>query len=580
MNPVASQSSLPVSVDSFLLEVADIVNSTLDLDTQLQRVAEITRRVVQYEIFAILLFYERTQDLRIRFQIGHTEEVHRLRIKVGQGITGQAVLRREAMLVNDVSQEANYISAHPSVRSELAVPLIVKGKVIGVIDIQAAQKDYFTEEHRRLLMLVASRIATGIENARLYTRVARQARTLGVLNEISRELTSILHLDELLERVGVLLRRLIDYQMFSVLLLDPAKTALQHRFAVRYGESVHLKHDIPVGTGLVGHAVAHKQPVLVADVKKDPRYIELNPETRSELCVPLIYKDQAIGVLDIEHTRRAYFTEDHMRTITTLAAQVAIAVENARLYERIARDEQRMERDLEMARELQTHLLPSCCPTLDRAQLSARFVPATAIGGDLYEFVEYSLGRLGVAVGDVSGKGAPAALYGALASGILRSHAVAEPEPSEMLAAMNLSLRERPIHAQFLAMIFAVWDGEQRTMSIANSALPRPVLCRAGQAAPIDCGGLPLGLFEEAAYEQVTVEAQAGDVFVLFSDGILDARNAADASYGRQRLQDVIALNAPRSAEDIVAAIFASVNSFTAGAEPFDDQTVVVLKVE
>jgi phosphoserine phosphatase RsbU/P len=400
-----------------------------------------------------------------------------------------------------------------------------------------------------------------------------------VLNEISRELTSILHLDELLQRVGEQLRRLIDYQMFSILLLDASGTKLQHRFSVRHGESVQLKHDIPVGSGLVGHAVAHKEPVLAPDVKKDPRYIELNPETRSELCVPLIYKDQAIGVLDIEHTRRGYFTEAHMRTITTLAAQVAIAVENAQLYERIARDEQRLERDLAMARELQTRLLPSCCPSLPNAQIAARFVPATAIGGDLYDFLEYALGRTGIAVGDVSGKGAPAALYGALASGILRSHAVAEPEPAEMLTAVNLSLSERPIDAQFLAMIYAVWDESEQTMRIANSALPRPVLCRGGKAEPIEIGGLPLGLFHDAQYEQLTVEARPGDVFVFFSDGILDARTAEDELFGRQRLQAVVAEHCTRPAEEIVDAIFAAVTGFTAGYEPFDDQTVVVLKV-
>src|SRR5205085_10466816 len=128
---------------------------------------------------------------------------------------------------------------------------------------------------------------------------------------------------------------------------------LVHRFSLRYEENIHLKHDIPVGRGLVGQAVADKAPVLAPDVTKDPRYIQLNPETRSELVVPLIYKDRAIGVLDLEHTRSNYYNEDHIRTVATLAGQVALAIENARLYERIAREEQRMARDLAMAREIQ-----------------------------------------------------------------------------------------------------------------------------------------------------------------------------------------------------------------------------------
>ena len=119
------------------------------------------------------------------------------------------------------------------------------------------------------------------------------------------------------------------------------------------------------------------------DVSKDPRYIQTNPETRSELAVPLIYKGKVIGVLDLEHTRRGFFTEEHQRTMTTLAAQIAIALENARLYEEIERQERRLERDLALARELQGRLLPQTSPKLAHLEVAAKFVPARAIGGDL-----------------------------------------------------------------------------------------------------------------------------------------------------------------------------------------------------
>ena len=183
---------------------------------------------------------------------------------------------------------------------------------------------------------------------------------------------------------------------------------------------------------IVGQAVEIRKAILVPDVSKDPRYIEGNPETRSELAVPLIYKDKVIGVLDLEHTRRGFFTDEHRRTVTTLAAQVAIAIENAQLYEEIARQERRLERDLSLARELQMRLLPQTLPKVAHLDLAAKFTPARAIGGDLYDFIPYSLSRLGIVIGDVSGKGAPAAIYAALVSGILRSHAPIEPGPAEM----------------------------------------------------------------------------------------------------------------------------------------------------
>lgn len=578
---VTSASTPRVDVEALLIEVADVLNTTLDLNTLLQRVAELVKRVIDYEIFSILLLNERTQELRFRFQIGHLPEVaDRIRVKVGEGVTGRAVKERRSILVDDVSKESHYIEALPRVRSELAVPLITKNKAIGVMDLEAREPSYFKEEHARLLGLIASRIAVSIENARLYTRVVRQADTLALLTEISRELTSILNLDQLLKRVGELLQRLIDYQMFSILLLDEDKQKLVHRFSLRFKENVQIKHDIPLGRGLVGAAAQEKRAILVADVSKDPRYIKANPETRSELCVPLIYKDKVIGVLDLEHTRRAFFTEDHVRAMSTLAAQIAIAIENATLYERLAREEQRLERDLAMAREVQYHLLPPSCPSLPGAELAARYNPAHAIGGDMYDFLDYKLPRACITVGDVSGKGAPAALYAALVSGIIRSLAHGEPAPAQMLSSVNRALNQRRLDASYVVLCCALWDDEKKIMRVANSGLPRPVYCRNGHAHIIEAAGLPLGMFEDASYDETTIHASAGDVFVFLSDGLIDASNARDEQFGRVRIEQVIAKHSRGSAGEIVDAIFDATDEFAAGTPVFDDQTVVVLKVK
>jgi phosphoserine phosphatase RsbU/P len=576
-----TQPDLQTKIDPLLLEVADVVNTTLDLDTTLRRVAELVRKVIDYEIFSILLLNEKTQELRIRFEVGYAKEVaERLCIKVGEGVTGVAAQRREPVLVGDVTQDPRYISGVPNVRSELAVPLIVKNRVIGVLNLESPQRDHFTEEHKRLLMLIGSRMAVGVENARLYTRTTRQARTLVLLNEIARELTSILNLDELLKRIAELLTRLIDYQMFSILLIDSSAGKLQHRFSQRFKENIHLKHDIAIGQGVVGYAAKFKEAVLLPDVRKDPRYIQLNAETRSELAVPLIYKDKVIGVLDLEHTRRGFFTEDHKRTVITLAAQVAIAIENAQLYEQIARQERRLERDLSLARELQFRLLPPTLPKVKHLDIAAKFVPARAIGGDLYDFMSYSLSRTAIVVGDVSGKGAPAAIYAALVSGILRSHAPIEPAPAEMLSAVNYSLGERHIEAQFVSLIYAVWDDEKRSLHVANSGLPRPIYCHNGKITLIEATGLPLGLFDDAEYDEFNFNAKPGDMFVFFSDGILDARNKAGELFGRVRVERIITANCDASADTLVKAIFSAVAEHAAGEDAFDDQTVVVIRVK
>lgn len=581
MSTAISKPERHLPIEPLLLEVADVLATSLDLDTTLRRVSEVVRKVINYEIFAILLLNEKTQELRFRFQVGYPVEfAERSRIKVGEGVTGLAAQSRQTVLINDVRTDPRYIAGVPNVCAELAVPLITKNRVIGVIDLEAREPGSFTEEHSRLLTLIASRMAAGIENAQLYTRTTRQARILLLLNEISRELTSILNLDELLGRIAELLRRLIDYQMFSILLLDSSGEKLQHRFSLRFHENIHLKHDVPLEGGVIGSAVQSKQAVLVPDVTKDSRYVQLNPETRSEMAVPLIYKDKVIGVLDLEHTRRGFFTEEHKRTITTLAAQMAIAIENARLYEEIARQERRLERDLALARELQVRLLPQTRPKLAHLEVAAKFVPARAIGGDLYDFIPYSMSRLGIVIGDVSGKGAPAAIYAALVSGILRSHAPIEPGPGEMLSAVNMSLAERRIEAQFVSLIYAVWDDERRRLTVANSGLPRPIYMHGdGSNEVIEATGLPLGLFDEAEYDEFEFRMKPGDMFVFFSDGILDARNRSGELFGRGRVERIVSQCAGRSADCVVDSLFKAVTEHSAGVETFDDQTVVAIRV-
>ncbi len=564
----------------FLMRLANALNTTLDLQTLMHRTADLVRAVIDYRIFAILLLNERTNDLRMRFQIGHSPETERLKIRVGKGVVGRAAEHRESILVQDVHLEENYISANPDVRSELAVPLIVKNRVIGVIDIQSEQVGYFQPEHLRLLELTASRVAQAIENARLYTRVARQAQTLAVLNEIAREVTSILDLDPLLERIGELLRRLIDYQMFSILLLNEREQVLEIQYSVRFGHPVSTAAEkVPIDRGLVGTAVRERRLIHAGDVRKDARYFMVNPETRSEMAVPLLYKGKVVGVLDLEHVRVNYFNDDHQRTLVTLASQIAVAIENARLYQRVTQQEQRLEHDLDMARDVQLRLLPPTPSCKPHAEFATRFLPARTIGGDLYDFLTYDDNCIGIAMGDVSGKAAPAALYAALISGIMRAATSQMLSPADMLKQLNDSLQERKMDAQYVTMLFAVWNDEKQTLQIANAGAVQPLFCRAGQVETVEAEGFPLGMFKDVSYEEFTLSTRPGDAIVFFSDGIVDAVNENEEMFGNERLIALVTSQLTNSAEGMVDAIYKELSAFQGGVERFDDETVVVLKV-
>jgi sigma-B regulation protein RsbU (phosphoserine phosphatase) len=431
-------------------------------------------------------------------------------------------------------------------------------------------------------------VAIAVENARLYTRVSRQAQTLTVLHEISREISSILDPDDLLERIGTLLKRVIDFQMFTILLWNDRTGQFEHRFSTRYGERVVRERNVALGQGLIGTSAQERAPVLSPDVRKDARYVNENPETRSELSVPLIYKGRVIGVIDLEHTRVNYYNEDHQRTLTTLAAQIAVSIANARLYQRIHEEEQRMERDLEMARQVQVRLMPAEAPTLKRAEIAASFRPARSIGGDIYDFIDYGPGRTLIVLGDVSGKAAPAALYAALVSGILRSLAPRQLVPARLLTVLNEQLQQRKLDGQYVTMLVALWEDEARMLRVANAGSVQPLVAtrEASQTETIEvrtiqAEGFPLGLFAAAEYDELTIQLVPGDQVVFFSDGITDAINLHGEEFGNARLAGLLKHHptAATSAAAAVAAIAEAVVMHQAGAEHFDDETIVVLSV-
>ena len=564
---------------AYLLKLTEALNTTLDLQTLLNRTSELVRAVINYRIFAIFLLNERTHELRMRFQIGHTPQIERTRVPLGKGVVGQVALTRQPMLLNDVSASEHYIAANPDVRSELTVPLIAKNRLIGVMDIESEQAGYFTPEHLHLLTFTASRIAQAIENARLYSRVARQARMLEVLNEIAVELASILDLGPLLERVGQLLRRLIDYQMFTIMLLDDKGETLITRYAWRFGYAHAPLRRIPTTSGLVGAAVREWRTINVPDVSRDPRYLPMNPETKSELIVPLFYKGRVIGVLDLEHTRQGFFNEEHERMLATLASQIAIAIENARLYQAVRRQEAQLEKDIAMAREVQLRLLPPEAPSHTHAEMAVRFLPARSIGGDLYDFIEYGPDRSAIVLGDVSGKAAPAALFAALVSGIMRSAAQQNPDPAAMLKHLNDALQERKLESQYVTLLFALWNDENQTLQVANSGAVQPVFCRAGQSLTVKAEGFPLGMFPDVTYEELNVATQPGDVIVFVSDGISDAENEKEEMYGQERLSALLCASRDLSADAISEAILEDVSRFQGAKERFDDETIIVLRV-
>ena len=563
-----------------LMEINHEITSILDLDQLLRKIAELTQRIVPYQIFAIFLMDEDQQHLYYRFAIGHSKEmVQNLRIPIGDGIIGTAALERKAIVVDDVRNDLRYIEAVKTTRSELAVPLISQSRVVGVLDIESPEIGYFRDEQVRLLNLLASQIAIAIENAHVYESERRNRQMLALLYDVSLDMSSSLQLDEVVHKVAAAVKSIVNYHIFSIFHLDERTAVLTPRIVVRSNEREYLKTTIHLGTGLVGTAAQSNQAVRVGEVLSDSRYLRLHEETRSEIVVPLQHNGKVIGVIDLESTEPNYFTQYHERLLMTLASRIAMALGNAALYAKVSEDERRMDREMKIAREIQIRLMPEEIPSVTPLSIAVTFKPVAHLGGDLYDFIQFDDGRLAIVVGDVTGKGAPAALYAALSSGIIRTRATRKYPPAQMLELVNKTLYERPIESQYCALTYAIYDPKTRHITLANSGLPYPLLVRNGVPKFLELAGIPVGLFPETKYDELDLPLETDDILVFYSDGLVEARDELNDDFGLKRLAQVVKDNGQRSASEIVTAIDHAIDTFVGREPPHDDRTLIVVKM-
>jgi sigma-B regulation protein RsbU (phosphoserine phosphatase) len=382
----------------------------------------------------------------------------------------------------------------------------------------------------------------------------------------------------LLGKIAVTIHALVAFDAFSILLLDAERKVLTHRFSERYDQRVAID-NIPLGKGITGAAAVSREIVRAADTAADPRYIASHPDMRSEIAVPLIVQDRVVGVMDLEAERVGYFTEDHSRLLALLAPQIASSVENARLYQELAKREQSLDYDLKAARNLQSVLLLREAPKIKGLDIAIRLKPAREITGDVYDVFEHGSDYAVFTFGDVSGKGAAAALYGAMVSGLLRTLSYRLRSPAALLKLLNNVLRERKVEAQYVTLTVLVWERKNRRFVMANAGGAPPMICRKGEIIKPKVGGVPAGLMDNREYEEVTFDTQPGDVIVLYSDGITDQPNAREEDFGRHNVAHSLLQRCGKDPEAVADGILEDLQKFTGDMPMHDDQTLIVLRV-
>jgi sigma-B regulation protein RsbU (phosphoserine phosphatase) len=579
-HPLASDHELVTT----LFDLGRQVTAVLDLDELLQKIPLLIRRLIPFEAFAVYLLDERRSELHVAYSVGYPLGGAPQRLKLGQGLVGTAVASEEPILVNDLESDPRYVEFVSGMNSEIVVPLIRKKRPIGALNILSQQRDAFSSEDVSIIRQFGAHVAVALENAQLYERSRLDAEAFETLAEIGRDVASILDLDELLTHVGQLTKRLIEYRTFGLFLLTD-DNELEIKVAVKYGETVHIPR-IALGEGLVGYAALHREPVYVPDVSQDPRYIKVVDDVRSELAIPLLLKDRVLGVIDLESPEPDRFSKRDIEILTLLASQVAVAIENANLYEEVRATQERLEKEVRFAQRVQSALLPLGPPKrLKGVDVAAAFDPARELGGDFHDFLLPDSSNLVVALGDVSGKGVPAALYSVFAAELVRGRTFRRrylpdrSSPAGVLSSVNTILYQRQLEEYYCTLCYAVFDLKRRTFTMANSGLPYPVRWSGGVCSQIELPGVPLGSFQGTTYDEVSLALHSGDLFVFCSDGVFEAMNDAGQEFTAERLMKVVERSHELPAQKVVDAIFAAVEEWRAGAPPNDDMTAVALKI-
>jgi sigma-B regulation protein RsbU (phosphoserine phosphatase) len=570
-----------------LIDLGRQVTAVLDFEELVAQIPKLIARLIEFDAFAVYLLDERRAELRVAYSTGYPagpEGNAAMRLKPGEGLVGAAVTSQMPLLVNDVVGDDRYVSIVPGMCSELVVPLLHKKRSIGALNLLSHHKDQFTASDVELLRQFAAHVAVGIVNARLFERSRSDADAFETLAEIGRDVASVLDLDELFARIAQSMRRVIDYRTFGIWLLN-ADRELEIKHAVHYGEHIQQKR-IPLGEGLVGYAALHGEPVLVADVSQDPRYINVVDDVRSELAIPMLLKDRCIGVLDLESPELDAFTKRDVEILTLLASQAAVAIENARLYETVRANEVRLEKEMHFAQRVQAALLPVGLPKrMKGVEVGARFAPARELGGDFHDFLSPESNMLAVALGDVSGKGVPAALYSVFAAELIRGRTFRRrylPDrsgPASVLSSVNTILHQRQLEEYYCTLCYAIFDLKRRTVTLANSGLPYPIRSTAEGVSQIELPGVPLGSFQGSTYDELTYALHTGDLFVFCSDGIFEAMNVNGEEYGAERLIEMVAQSRELTPRAVVDAIFDAVETFRDGFPPNDDMTAVAVRI-
>lgn len=412
-------------------------------------------------------------------------------------------------------------------------------------------------------------------------RDAREGDLLALISKVGITLLSSSTLEQTLEQIVSLVFEAVPADRCLLMMRDEHSEEMRVAVA-RLRDRVGAVGEIRVSRNVMDEVVIRGKSVLTSDAQHDPRFASgtvVLQGVRSVLAVPLGVSEKVFGIIYADSPiAEGRFTEDHLKVLTTLASVAAIRVENARLVEARFQQE-RLERELQLAMEIQQRFQPTAPPIVPGYEFQGISFPCYEIGGDYYDFIQREDGRLVIALGDVSGKGTAAALLMSSLHASIHAQTGSHDTLVETISAVNRYLADNIPSNRFVTLFYAELDPESGALSFLNAGHNPPLIVHAaGTVEQLASGGLPLGINANADYREGRTTLQSGDVLVIYSDGVTEAASPSGEEFGPTRLYEVVSRNVESSAAGIRDRIESALTKFSQGTQAADDITLVIVK--
>ena len=610
--------ALPKTVKELetLIEVGAHINSSLDLKAVLETIIDKTLSLIRAERGFVMLLENDNLVPKIARNM-ERELVDDQRNTFSKSFAKKVIDKGELIISTNVAEDPRYMSqsiiSH-KILSIMCAPLKHQEEVIGClyVDIRESTR-YFSEKDASFFSALANQAAIAIANARLTEnlkkqqifleqtnaqlqksleklietniKLERQRTELGVLFDVSRSLNMAPDMDSILRSILSKTRDMLGAERGSLMMYDDKLNGLVVRLLDGATMLPGPPAVIPLGEGVAGTVAKMGKGILVNDGARDRRFKHLfkrDSDIRQIICVPLISNDNVVGVINLVNNKKnKEFTRDDLALMTSIANLAAVSIEKFRLYQEKINQE-KLNLEIEDAQKVQQLLLPRTLPTFPSFEFSAKYALANRVGGDYYDFIEIDENRLAVVIADVSGHDIASALVMAMGRNLIRNFFDLEASPAKILARTSRVLRQDTQSSRYITMFLAIVNNKDMSLTYSNAGHNYPLYLPAGASefTSLSVGGFPLGLVDDYDYLEETIPLKAGDLLVLYTDGLIEAQSPSGEMFELRRLERIIKEYQARPIEELATNIYEQALQFTQKEKLQDDFTFMALRTK